>query len=587
MSTRRFTHVAPPPVRVVVALGAVLVVLLALVVTAGRAGAEPTPVTGSVDWGVKQSFRNYVVGPIAHGSITPGGGTTTNGDNTFHFGSGTGTVDGSPQAIDLATSGSVQFAGHDGVLDVTISNVRVDIDGTTGTLVADVVTRPFTSTTAPPAEPVAYDDVALAALDLSGTVPSISGLSHTFANVPATLTSAGVPAFAGFYAAGDALDPVTIRFDVTPPATSSTTTSTVPEESSTTSSSSVPEGSSTTTSTAPTTPTTDPTEESDVTGGHLDWGVKQRFRSYVTGPIAQGAITTGGSTTTDVDGTFRFPATGGTAGADGGSFDATFAGSVRFTGHGGELDLFITGLEVEAVGDTGVLVADVTSHAIGASSSVTYDDVELAALDLSAVTPGSSGLTVTWAGIEAALTEAGVPAFGDFYEAGEPFDALTVVLDVEATTVAPGGDGGNGGGGDGGDGATTDGTSYAAGSFVTVGGRGFMAGEQVEVWLFSEPRWVGTTVAASDGSVSFTFALPYDLPAGQHHVELRGITSGVVLSSAAFTVSGSAATPVRSASGALPYTGADSLAAGAAGAALLAAGAGLAVAARRRTRTSG
>jgi hypothetical protein len=39
MSTRRFSDIAPPPLRVVVTMAAVLAILLALVVTAGRAGA--------------------------------------------------------------------------------------------------------------------------------------------------------------------------------------------------------------------------------------------------------------------------------------------------------------------------------------------------------------------------------------------------------------------------------------------------------------------------------------------------------------------------------------------------------------------
>ena len=72
---------------------------------------------------------------------------------------------------------------------------------------------------------------------------------------------------------------------------------------------------------------------------------------------------------------------------------------------------------MHADGDEGVLVADVASHQQGTSEVATFDDVELADLDLSAVVPGSNELTVTWAGIDAALTSAGAPAFGGFYAA--------------------------------------------------------------------------------------------------------------------------------------------------------------------------
>jgi LPXTG-motif cell wall-anchored protein len=238
-------------------------------------------------------------------------------------------------------------------------------------------------------------------------------------------------------------------------------------------------------------------------------------------------------------------------------------------------------LEVHADGAAGVLVADVASHEIGASESTTYDDVELAALDLSEVTAGSDALTVTWADIDASLTAAGAPSFGGFYEAGAALDPLTVVLEVEATTVPPG-DAGTGV-----DGATVDKTTLAPGDELTVTGAGFTPGEQVEVWLHSDPSWMGTTVTDSAGVVSFTFELPLDLDPGQHHIELIGISSGLVLASPDFTVTGSgvgagAVTPT----GALPYTGADSVAVGAAGATLLGAGLGLAVVARRRLRAT-
>jgi hypothetical protein len=340
----------------------------------------------------------------------------------------------------------------------------------------------------------------------------------------------------------------------------------------------------TTTTEAPTTtttqaPTTTVPGGVTVTGGHLDWGVKGSFRSYVTSPTASGSITTASGATANGDGTFRFPATSGTAAADGSTIDADFAGSVRFTGHGGELDLLVTGLEVRVDGDTGTLVADVTSHAIGAAGSTEHADVELAELDLRTVTPGSIGLTVTWPGIAAALTDAGAPAFGGFYQPGEALDPLTVVLELSQTTVptAPTDPGGSP--------ASVDKASYVPGEAITATGTGFTPGEQVEVWLHSDPQWVGTALAAADGTVTHTFTLPLDLEPGRHHVELIGVTSGVVLATSEFTVvaAGGAAAPVVS-GGTLPYTGSDSGGVLWAGGVLVLVGAVLATVAVRRTR---
>ena len=46
-----------------------------------------------VDWGIKQSFRNYIKGPIAHGAYTASDGATENADGTFRFAFVSGTYD--------------------------------------------------------------------------------------------------------------------------------------------------------------------------------------------------------------------------------------------------------------------------------------------------------------------------------------------------------------------------------------------------------------------------------------------------------------------------------------------------------------
>lgn len=67
----------------------------------------------------------------------------------------------------------------------------------------------------------------------------------------------------------------------------------------------------------------------------------------------------------------------------------------------------------------------------------------------------------------------------------------------------------------------------AAGGTVTVTGEAFDAGEDVEVWVHSDPIRLGQVTAEADGTVTATVTLPADLPAGAHRIELRGLTSGL------------------------------------------------------------
>src|SRR5918993_718829 len=102
--------------------------LLALLVLA--APAQAGVITGgNVDWGVKESFRNYVTSPIAMGSIATSQGATTNPNGSYRFPI-TGGDEPAAGRPSLATTGKVKFSGHAGQLDFTIFNVRVVLDGT-------------------------------------------------------------------------------------------------------------------------------------------------------------------------------------------------------------------------------------------------------------------------------------------------------------------------------------------------------------------------------------------------------------------------------------------------------------------------
>jgi len=458
--------------------------------TGGGGDVEPTPAltAGSLSWGVKASFRSYVTGPIAHGAITTTGASSVLGAYVFpqaaaaQLANGLGTV---------AYSGSVRFTGHDGILDLRLSDPQVRIDSaTSGTLLLRVNGG----------APVAFASLALG----SGTKTTDATGAVRYANVPASLTSAGSGAFSfegsTFYPAGTALDPVTFLVG----SANSAPSGTVVVASATKKTSNGP---------AATPPATtgitlsdgEPVEGGDVTaeadgfqpnesgilvviystptvlaenvtadasgrvswsgtlprgltGQHtltfqgsvdrgivldiaaaselqctvsdakLVWGFKESFRAYIDGSIANGEWTTEGGVSYA---TPSFTWTGGTGGADAdGALDVQYAGSVRFTGHGGVLDTTIANPRVVIDGDRAVLLLDVTGTT-QAGEAVSQTAVEFAELDLAGVEGTTDGDTVTWSDVPATLTAAGAAAFGTYPE-GEALDPVTITATVES-----------------------------------------------------------------------------------------------------------------------------------------------------------
>lgn len=177
-----------------------------------QAADAPTTLT----WGIKQSFVSYITGPIAHGSITTSGNAT--GAYPFSWSSGSSTLNADATAGSASFTGTVAFTGHGGLLDLTLSNPRIELTGaTTGTLYADVVSKSLSS-----GQPESFPGVAFASLVLPAA--TISDSTATWSGVTATLTETGAPAFAGFYAAGTALDTLSLSAPVAAPAPTATTT---------------------------------------------------------------------------------------------------------------------------------------------------------------------------------------------------------------------------------------------------------------------------------------------------------------------------------------------------------------------------
>lgn len=373
------------------------------------------PITdGSLTWGVKESFRNYVTGSFSQGTITVQDGATENEDGTFTFGPATGVNDMPGQAIDAATTGGVNFAVPIHGIDITLENLYVEMDlaAYTGTLFADVA---YGTTEA--------DDVPIVDIDAGGQWTHVNGFM-TLTDAPTALTAEAVPVFQN-YAAGTAMDPITIAVetDMANPIEDEPTDDPTSGD-----------------------PTDEPSSEDptgdaeatvyEVTGGDADWGVKESYRQYVTGPIANGEITVIDPATENTDGTYHFPDATGTFTAETCAIDAAFTGGVNFYGHEGEMDLDVADLSVKSADGSLALYSDDTHIA----------DVAVAEL---AIADGA----ITVDGAAATVSADGVDFFGGFYTAGTALDPVSFaveIADAPDTTCAPTGDeNGNGGNGSG------------------------------------------------------------------------------------------------------------------------------------------
>lgn len=187
--------------------------LLGLFSAAPAGAAEPVAISAGAgaDWGVKASFRSYIAGPIANGSTEVSEGASINSNGTFHFPVASGSYDPETRSTVVQFSGQVHFSGHAGQLDLRIWNPRVEITPEGGALYAEVASRSLQEG----ASVVTYPNAKLADLDVDSVDPVVDSTTTTWTALPATLDEQGVEPFAGFYAAGTALDPFTFGYDGT------------------------------------------------------------------------------------------------------------------------------------------------------------------------------------------------------------------------------------------------------------------------------------------------------------------------------------------------------------------------------------
>ncbi|MEV4502790.1 HtaA domain-containing protein [Streptomyces klenkii] len=167
---------------------------------------------GNADWGVLKFFRSYINGPTAKGKAELSDGAVKSGDG-YRFTQGEGTLDATGSAPKLTADfkGQVRFTGHNGKLDIALSNVGIEASGTKGTLFADVANK-----TGKDGKPTKATHVAFANLELPADALKAKDGVITLSAVPAKLTDKGEEAFkrggavSPGFEKGSSLDPVTV-----------------------------------------------------------------------------------------------------------------------------------------------------------------------------------------------------------------------------------------------------------------------------------------------------------------------------------------------------------------------------------------
>ena len=462
----------------------------------GGSAASPRT-SGSLTWGVAADFRSYVTGPIARGSVSVAGGATASGGayrfpqrssdargpqargTTGYAGSVRFAGHSGALSLNLADPSVVVQGGGRGLLTVEVDGVRRGF--ATLDLSAAARTRSGGSTTyrGAPARLTAEGAAAFQGFYAAGraldpvtfTVGADAPRSAAAAQTVATSTTSADDAFeppaTPPSATGATLDvddpdglragdrvtvsadgfqpgeqdiavvvystPVVLASDVTADDagrvewTGTLPGDLEPGEHTLTFQGSVARG---VTFTVVEDDEAGPCLVEDAT---LTWGVKESFRAYVSGSIANGDWTTEGAATYETP-EFRFEEGAGSLSEDGTEGDVDFDGAIRFTGHDGALGVTLANPVVRFTDATSaVLMLDVTSGdraaaEAGDTSTRTTERVPFADLDLASAA-ASDTAEMRFEDVPATLTEQGHGVF-DSYEAGTPLDPVDLAATV-------------------------------------------------------------------------------------------------------------------------------------------------------------
>lgn len=409
--------------------------------------------SGTLSWDIRESFLKYLTG-FAHGSVnvegmekTPAGG--------FKYTQASGVYNPETKTGQINFAGTAEFTGHNGQLKSTIKNMRLVVVNGKGTLVADVdaLTRDGKS--------VSKTGLAIAEVDLSGA--SVKDGVFSAQNAAVTLTDEGSTVlFAGQYRGADnAMAPLSFSVKLSEQTAENTVevprisenksseggasenkgsengssnegSSNSGSNGSAGTSGSVSNGSSSSNGSVsnnpaqpvcvPVTRTREVQEQGASDGtiksANLGWGVRDSFRNYVRGGIANGSWELNGTSYSSD----AFNWSNGTGTFKGGKGSISFSGSVRFTGHHGILDTTIANPRLEINGNSGTLYATMTSND-PSGKATNYGEVALLKVDLSGLQSSADAVSVN--GAATTLTAEGAKAFAGFYEAGKDMAPLS------------------------------------------------------------------------------------------------------------------------------------------------------------------
>jgi len=174
-----------------------------------------------------------------------------------------------------------------------------------------------------------------------------------------------------------------------------------------------------------------------VTGGEMQWGVKESFRSYISSSIANGEWQASDGASYETP-TFTFSNAHGEVDSATGTGSIAFNGTVVFTGHDGVLNLTLANPSIEFLGDgTARLHIDAKSN--DAEGKLTIDDTQVNFGKIEAVgdlQPASG--TIEFTDAITLLTADGAAAFSGFYSSGEALDPITMTAQFgECAAPAP------------------------------------------------------------------------------------------------------------------------------------------------------
>lgn len=414
--------------------------------------------SGTLSWDIRESFLKYLTG-FAHGSVnvegmekTPAGG--------FKYTQASGVYNPETKTGQINFAGTAEFTGHNGQLKSTIKNMRLVVVNGKGTLVADVDALTLDG------KSVSKTGLAIAEVDLSGA--SVKDGVFSAQNAAVTLTDEGSTVlFAGQYRGADkAMAPLSFSVKLSEQTAENTVevprvSENKPSESSTSdnkgsengssnegssnsgangsgsngsagTSGSVSNGGSSSNGSVsnnpaqpvcvPVTRTREVQEQGASDGtiksANLGWGVRDSFRNYVRGGIANGTWELNGTSYSSD----AFNWSNGTGTFKNGKGSISFSGSVRFTGHHGILDTTIANPRLEINGNSGTLYATMTSND-PSGKATNYGEVALLKVDLSGLQSSADAVSVN--GAATTLTAEGAKAFAGFYEAGKDMAPLS------------------------------------------------------------------------------------------------------------------------------------------------------------------